>query len=936
MNVRRTEKTISSMRHCSIPVAGMLALLICGQFGSALAGDEPRSVVNGPAKEALADQERRVRKAVENALPSVVAIRSVEAARGSNRRSLGSGVVISADGLVLSQYHVTHMLDMNDPARSRKAGDRLEVLLQDGRQCKAELLGADRTFDLSLLRIVEPKGPFSFAPVDEKVIVKNGDGVLKLGHPLGYQPGRNVVARLGRVLCPHEHLLATDCLIAGGDSGGPYFDLDGRLIGIAYGAAIPERIRAAALPRNDSLNAATTVALIQSRLPGMLNGELSASDGKQVFESFKQAQDVLPSDRWSQGLARKLAFLDTIRQARASVVSVRDSDAVVALGTVVDANGLVLTKASVLPAEPACELPDGRIATAEVLGIEPASDLALLRVAASDLPPIQWQEKRELFAGTFVAISGRQELPIAVGVVSVPTRDLKGPFPASVKPPPKARAAVPEVIGSAVQGRGYWVEYVDGCAADAGIQPGDVLLTIGDHAIRSHADLAKCVEEHWAGQSLTVRLLRAAASHELSLRLRAEGQSVYGARDDVYPTVFEHDAPIVEQECGGPVAGLDGKALGITIARVGPHGCMAIPSATVQSVIAQLKSGKYADKWTEYRKAILARDAVPKDQEAGKASEPVTLTLDELKDQLRQRLERFHSVLVEYDVLAEAHVDPKLLVAWNVQQVRDFQESHRMGFSGAKRISEVRSSSLMIWNAPLDRIEPDPNAPAAVAQSVEQQRQQALRDRQEGRTGHLFQKLPLGQQSRWLFDGSRCLGWDQFQKRMLPKPASDFHSQDLYLAGLGLRPIDPEPPAAWRRTQQRTLFPENFELYERCSLMPTSHMEQGAACLVVEGAHALREEGRDVEHMDRIWFDSRVGLAPRRWEQRVNGVLTNVRTNGAFEEISPGCWLAWESTWTFFAPEWTSPEYRNQRTHSFHIRLRKVQVNNVGDDIFEP
>jgi hypothetical protein len=120
---------------------------------------------------------------------------------------------------------------------------------------------------------------------------------------------------------------------------------------------------------------------------------------------------------------------------------------------------------------------------------------------------------------------------------------------------------------------------------------------------------------------------------------------------------------------------------------------------------------------------------VPPIREDSAAGKPVTLTLGELKDQLKQRREKFQNVLVEYEVIAEAHVDPRLLVAWNVQQVRDYEEFHRVGFSGARRLSEVRSPSLLVWNAPLDRTEPDANAPATVAQAVDRQQRQALRDR---------------------------------------------------------------------------------------------------------------------------------------------------------------------------------------------------------------
>ena len=62
--------------------------------------------------------------------------------------------------------------------------------------------------------------------------VKAGDVVLKLGHPIGYRLGRAPVVRAGRVLYAQDDVFVSDCLLADGDSGGPFFDLDGRLVGI--------------------------------------------------------------------------------------------------------------------------------------------------------------------------------------------------------------------------------------------------------------------------------------------------------------------------------------------------------------------------------------------------------------------------------------------------------------------------------------------------------------------------------------------------------------------------------------------------------------------------------------------------------------------------------------------------------------------------------
>src|SRR5438067_853762 len=62
--------------------------------------------------------------------------------------------------------------------------------------------------------------------------VKNGDWCVCVGHPGGYKEGRTPVVRVGRVLAHNDNHLQSDCTMVGGDSGGPLFDLDGKVIGI--------------------------------------------------------------------------------------------------------------------------------------------------------------------------------------------------------------------------------------------------------------------------------------------------------------------------------------------------------------------------------------------------------------------------------------------------------------------------------------------------------------------------------------------------------------------------------------------------------------------------------------------------------------------------------------------------------------------------------
>lgn len=909
-----------------------LCVLVAGLAVVGHAEDETDRSAEREVAVSLSELEERVQKAASEAIPSVVAIREL-----MTGNSLGSGVIISADGLVLSQYHVTHTSDASNRNGTRKPGDHVEVILADGRKCKGKLLGADRTYELSLLRIVDLKGTLPFASLDENVTVEAGDRVLKLGHPHGYRPSRGPVVRLGRVLCAQRYLFATDCLVASGDSGGPFFNLDGRLVGIVHAQTLPEQITNRQASSAAIVNAATTSALITSRLASMLNAEVSTPDAKQVFENFRATREVLPDHRWSQGATSRAAYVDAAGQAKSSVVALRDQQDVRALGTIVESGGLIVTKASALPAEPRCELPTGEIVAAEVLGMEATFDVALLKIAADDLRAVSWRDEPLQAAGTFIYAPGLQRLPLATGVVSVPTREQKGPFPSQVKPPPKRPAALPEVIGSSVQGRGYWVEYVDGQAAAAGIRPGDVLLTIGDVAIRRHQDLVACVEGHFAGDRLKVRLLRAARTHELTLRLRAEGVSQYSSQRKAFPVVFEHDAPLFPHECGGPLLDLDGNTVGITMARIGDHGCIAIPSESIRALLPDLKARSYLENWRAYQHIVARRDnAATTAEEPAEVGEPVSLTLDELKKKLQDRRERIQSLVVDYDVVMEAHLHPELLMSWNLQLVRDYHEAHRMGFSGEKRLSQVISPGLLIWNAPRDRVEPDSHAPPSVIETVERQRQDAVRSKEEGRSDHLHSRLREKQKNRYVFDGNKCFRWDSLRKQMVPTPTNRFHFGDLYLRGLGLRPLDPEPNSKHLRDQRLVSFSENFACYDECRVQPEHRMVGDAACIATEAKYHTIQDGVDVERVDEIWLDPEVGFTPRRWERRVNGVISELRTNSQFEEFAPECWLPWESTWTFYTPQWVAPDLRNQPAYSFSVRLRKSRVNDISNDVFKP
>jgi serine protease DegQ len=137
--------------------------------------------------------------------------------------SLGSGVVVSTDGLILTNHHVID------------TADEIEVLLADGRRAPAKLVGSDPETDLAVLRINVPDVPaIALGDPDQAQI---GDVVLAIGNPfgVGQTVTMGIISALGRTqlgINTFENFIQTDAAINPGNSGGALVDTEGRLLGI--------------------------------------------------------------------------------------------------------------------------------------------------------------------------------------------------------------------------------------------------------------------------------------------------------------------------------------------------------------------------------------------------------------------------------------------------------------------------------------------------------------------------------------------------------------------------------------------------------------------------------------------------------------------------------------------------------------------------------
>jgi serine protease Do len=156
--------------------------------------------------------QARVEAVVKATLPATVSIQFPYAQ--------GSGVIVSKDGYILTAGHV-----------SGTPGKQMRIILSDGRRVWGKALGANNRLDSGMIKIID-EGDYPFVPVGTSAKLSEGQWVVAMGHPGGFVKDRPPVVRLGRIWEANAYYISTDSPLISGDSGGPVFDLDGRLIGI--------------------------------------------------------------------------------------------------------------------------------------------------------------------------------------------------------------------------------------------------------------------------------------------------------------------------------------------------------------------------------------------------------------------------------------------------------------------------------------------------------------------------------------------------------------------------------------------------------------------------------------------------------------------------------------------------------------------------------
>jgi serine protease Do len=357
----------------------------------------------------------------------------------------GSGFLISTDGLILTNAHVV------DGAKE------VTVKLSDHREFKAKVLGADRSSDIAVLKINATGLPTVRVGNSDKLGV--GDYVLAIGEPFGLEETATagIVSAKGRSLPGDGYVpfIQTDAAVNPGNSGGPLFDAEGSVVGInaqIYSNSGGYQGVSFAIPINVAVQVKDQIVKTGKVAHARLGLEIQTLD-QSLADSFK-----LPAPGGAL-----VAKIEPDSAAARAGIKVGD--------VVLKFNGETILDAGQLSAHVGQAMP-GDKATLEVW--RDGKTFTLTATIGSAAP--------------LTARDGNDQEAAAQPRLGLALRPLS--------PAERQQAGV---------SGGLVVEHAEGHAAEAGIQPGDMVLSVDGKSVDSVAQLRKMIEAHAAQVALLIQ-----------------------------------------------------------------------------------------------------------------------------------------------------------------------------------------------------------------------------------------------------------------------------------------------------------------------------------------------------------------------------------------------------------------------------------------------
>ena len=484
-----------------------------------------------------------------------------------------SGVVVSKDGIILTAAHVG------------RPGKVYQVIFPNGEQQIAIGLGRIQQLDAAVLKINKP-GNWPFAEMGWSSSLKVNEPCVSIACPGSFAP-RKTVIRFGYVadlLDSRRRMIRTTCLMEPGDSGGPVFDLYGRVIG---------------------LHSSITLGL-ESNFEIPIDVFRRYWSALMKTEDYKTlpAEDPIPADpladkRISYGkinsLERMLAEKESkLDQFTIQLSSVNDTSK--AVGTLIKFSGLkgrpkktyIISKSSLLPDQAMAILADGKTEQLKVIYRDDKKDLVLLEMGKIIKSGVDLSIRSNDTLATDdlgkILISPHPQNDGEISVLGTLRFNLPGLYSAGYL---GSRLELKEdrIQVSMVQDKSP--------ASAAGLKVGDEVLRVNDVAISSPEHFAKEIQKNKPHDKIQVAFKRDGQENNIDITLAkrpaitinhvaerfTDGKS---DRRDGFQHAFIHDGKLKPEECGGPLFDLEGNFIGINMARYSRTSSIAI---SVEEVI---------------------------------------------------------------------------------------------------------------------------------------------------------------------------------------------------------------------------------------------------------------------------------------------------------------------------------------------------------------
>lgn len=310
----------------------------------------------------------------------------------------------------------------------------------------------------------------------------------------------------------------------------------------------------------------------------------------------------LPSEKRKNGplIQQALAPVQVSLQESSAVFYNNEDSRPFLYGTVVGADGLILTKASELEEVKDYHVRVGtkKYRSPKLLGRDDSWDVALVKIEAEDLRVVDFSSPDDLSHGTWVVSNGATERRFRrprPGIVSANKREIPGGSPA--------------VLGVALNAKdeSLFVGSVteDSGAEKAGVKKGDELLAVDGILIEDQDGFIEYLTGKSPGDVIKLKVGRGEETMEFDVELMARhklyggtanrndqlsgGEEQQSARRTGFPMVIQHETMLTRRTVGGPLFTLDGKFVGMNIAAVNRVEAFAVPSKELREVFEALR-----------------------------------------------------------------------------------------------------------------------------------------------------------------------------------------------------------------------------------------------------------------------------------------------------------------------------------------------------------